>query len=231
MDFLDHLSRALGGRLVDQRAKLPDVTSPRYGKFGGRQLSVVDSIVVHHTAGGKDQTPAQVYAFHTGPERNWSGIGYHLIVRRGQVHYVGDVSTSRACVKDLNPRVICVCLTGDYTREDVDTGDRDALRLTVAAIQAWATASLGRRLAVKGHGEMPGQQTACPGPRLLPLVHELAGAPPAPVPPPATGPNFAKVVWAMEQATRILEREGLRSEAAYIAATYTAVAIAKRDGR
>lgn len=233
MDFIDHLTRHLGGRLVDQRAALPDLDSPRYGRFGKRLLSTLDTIAVHHTAGGKDQTPQQVYAFHTGPERQWSGIGYHLLIRRGQVHYVGDVLTARACVGDLNPRVVCVCLTGDYTKETVDAADLDALRLTVAALQAWAGASLGRRLAVKGHGELPGQTTACPGQNLLPIVHQLAaGTAPAPAPQPTPGGlRFDKVVFQLEEADRRLQAEGLKAEAAFVAANYTAAAIKRRDGR
>jgi hypothetical protein len=41
--------------------------------------------------------------------------------------------------------------------------------------------------------------------------------------------QWAKIVWAMEQSTRILEREGFQAEAAYVANTYTAAAKKKRD--
>ena len=231
IDFYGVLVRHLGARLVDQRATLPDVTSPRYGKFGGRLLGAIDTIAVHHTAGPKSQTPRQVYDFHTGPQRQWSGIGYHLLIQGGRVHYVGDMTTARACVADLNPRVICVCVAGDYTTERLDDSDAEALRLTVGAIQAWAQAALGRRLGVKGHGELPGQATACPGGNLLPLVRELAGAPPT-KPAPVTGkPDMGKVAWALEEATRILEREGLAAEAAFVGRQYTTDAIRRRDGR
>lgn len=41
--------------------------------------------------------------------------------------------------------------------------------------------------------------------------------------------QWPKVVWCLEEATRILEREGLQAEASYIANTYTAAAKKKRD--
>lgn len=63
----------------------------------------------------------------------------------------------------------------------------------------------------------------------------LEGAPapaPGPVPPPApTGPNFAKVAWAMEESIRILEREGRTDSAGFIRSGYLADAIRRRDGR
>jgi hypothetical protein len=92
-------------------------------------------------------------------------------------------------------------------------------------------ATNGRRLSVKGHGELPGQQTACPGTNLMPLVRELAGGTGPALPPVVAKPSMAKVVWALEQATRILEKEGLRSEASFVAKNYTANAIARRDAR
>lgn len=230
MDIVAHLRSALGSRFSDLRTVLPDVDGPN-GRFGRRALTAIRTIAVHHSAGPKTQTARAIYDFHIGPQRGWGGIGYHFLIRQGQVHLVGDPETARACVKDLNASVLCVCLTGDYTREALDDRDAEALALTVEALQAWAQAQLGHRLAVKGHGELPGQQTACPGTNLLPLVRELDKRGTAAPKPPAAGPNMAKVVWALEEATRVLEREGLAAEATYVAATYTADAIRRRDGR
>ena len=51
-------------------------------------------------------------------------------------------------------------------------------------------------------------------------------------PAPAPGAvQWSKIAWAMEEATRILEREGLALEAAAIKSTYLADAIRRRDGR
>lgn len=52
----------------------------------------------------------------------------------------------------------------------------------------------------------------------------------APAAPPATI-KWDKVVWATEQATRILQREGFQDEAIYVASVYTAAAKKKRDTR
>lgn len=64
-------------------------------------------------------------------------------------------------------------------------------------------------------------------------VAAALGGAPAPAPGPAPQPAFRwdKAVWAMEQSTRILEREGFQAEAAYVAATYTTAAKKKRDAR
>lgn len=51
-------------------------------------------IVVHHTADPRDQTWQQIDAFHRAAEPNGNGspgIGYHVLIRQGRVHYVGDV--------------------------------------------------------------------------------------------------------------------------------------------
>ncbi len=58
---------------------------------------------------------------------------------------------------------------------------------------------------------------------------------PAPVPKPAPAPvgavNFAKVVWSLEEAARILEREKLLAERDYIVNHYLADAIQLRNGK
>jgi hypothetical protein len=188
-------------------------------------------IAVHHTAGPKAQGWGEIAQFHV-TNRQWAGIGYHIGIRGGRVSYLGDVSRGRACCMDQNHRVICVCLTGDYEREALDPADAGALMRVVDVIQRWARVTVGRALAVKGHREVPGQSTACPGRNLLPLVHQLAsGVAPAPGPAPQPAFRWDKAVWAMEQSTRILEREGFQAEAAYVANTYTAAAKKKRDAR
>lgn len=223
-----------GETYSDLRSTLPANPHGPNGDFSPRAMGNIEIIAVHHTAGPKAQGWGEIAQFHV-TSRQWAGIGYHIGIRGGRVSYLGDVSRGRACCMDQNHRVICVCLTGDYEREALDPADAGALMRVVDVVQRWARVTVGRSLAVKGHREVPGQQTACPGRNLLPLVHQIAGgaAPaPGPVPPPGIAkPRMDKVVWALEQATRILEREHLLAEAAFVAKTYTAPAIAKRDAR
>lgn len=223
-----------GETYSDLRSTLPTNPHGPFGDFSPRPMGGIDMIAVHHTAGPKAQGWGEIAQFHV-TNRQWAGIGYHIGIRGGRVSYLGDVSRGRACCMDQNHRVICVCLTGDYEREALDPADAGALMRVVDVIQRWARVTVGRSLAVKGHREVPGQQTACPGRNLLPLVHQIAGgaAPaPGPVPPPSVSrPNLAKIAWFAEDVERRMKAEGLATEAAYWRKTVTVPAIAKRDAR
>ena len=224
------LAAALGSGYSDLRYSLPVNPHGPNGDFGLRPWKGLEYLAIHHTVGPRDQSWAAIAEFHVG--KDWAGIGYHLGLRLGHLSYLGDAGLARACCDAQNHRVLCLAVTGNYEAEALAPADAAMLRRAVGVIQVWAQAQLGRRLKVVGHKEVPGQQTACPGRFLMPLVHELAGAAPAPSVPPVVGkPSMAKIVWAMEQATRILEKEGLASEAAFVAKTYTADAIKRRDTR
>ena len=177
----------------DLRASLPSNPNGPNGDFSVRQLSLIDTIAVHHSAGSVLESWKSIAAYHIGPERGWAGIGYHLGIRQGRVSYLGGIEKGRACVKDLNHRVICVCVAGDYTEIPLSATDKAALTRVVAVLQRWARASLQRQLRVKGHGEMPGQATACPGDAIKAILPSLAAitgdgtptSPPAPSVPTA----------------------------------------------
>ena len=64
------------------------------------------------------------------------------------------------------------------------------------------------------------------------LVQWLAAAPDEqpPMPQPGQGVQYAKIVWAIEEAQRILEGEGLMAESQFISDHYKADAIRLRDG-
>lgn len=192
------LAAEFGGQYQDLRATLPRNPGGPAGDFGRRALGLIDILAVHHTAGPKDQTWQAIAQAHvTG--RQWAGIGYHVGIRRGAVSYLGDAGQARACCLDQNHRVLCVCLTGNYEADAVDQADADALRRVTAVVQKWAQATIGRQLSVKGHREVPGQQTACPGAHLLPLVHEIAAGR-APV--PAPGQPSRSLLVAVDKAHR-----------------------------
>lgn len=206
-----YLSASSPGVFDDLRPMLPDVVSEHYGSFSQRPLSGIDTIAVHHTAGPKSQTWADIRAFHIGPQRGWAGLAYHIGIRNGRVAYLGDVAKARACVANLNHRVVCIVVTGNYETDILSPADETALRQAVSAVQAWARDNIGRPLAVNGHGGLPGQSTACPGRNLWPTVRALAalyegGA--VPVVTPAPAPSVA-AFWAAadDQATLPVTRE------------------------
>lgn len=158
----------------DLRNELPSNPNGPNGDFSVRQLSLIDTIAIHHSAGSIDQSWQSIAAYHIGPERGWAGIGYHIGVRNGRVAYLGGIEKGRACVGQLNHRVICCCVTGDYTRVALAQQDRVAIERVVKALQRWSAATLQRQLRVKGHGELPGQSTACPGGAIKAILPGLA---------------------------------------------------------
>lgn len=175
----DALRAEFGDSYDDLRTSLPSNPSGPNGPFTSRQLSGVRYIAVHHTAGPKTQTWEAIARYHVDT-KHWAGIGYHIGVRGGRVSHLGDIGFSRANVANLNHLVIGVCLTGDYTREELEPRDRDALKRVVKVLDAF----LGRKLDIGGHGQLPGQATACPGTALLGVLPTLrtGTAPPPTVP-------------------------------------------------
>lgn len=171
----------------DQRSRFPGI-GVLYGHYPPRSFGMIDTIVVHHTASGKDTTWESVYRLHTGPDRNWDSIGYHFGIRRGSIAYLGAVDTIRACVSAQNHHIICVVLTGNYEAEQVDQNDLSALASLISDIQGWAVREIGRKLAIKCHGDL--NQTACPGRNLRSMVERIArGEGPATPQSPPAGPD------------------------------------------
>lgn len=195
-----------GGAFDDLRASLPANPGGRFGPFGRRSPDAVTILAVHHTAGNRDRPWADIARDHLlplaqGGRLEAAGIGYHVGIRRGRIAYLGDVTTSRACVRRDNDRMLCVVVAGDYTRETLDPADRDALRRVVAVVDAF----LGRRTEIMGHGQIPGQSTECPGGAILAALPSLRGAPVPPPPPPQDGALAAALVAeaASRQAIRL----------------------------
>ncbi len=63
----------------------------------------------------------------------------------------------------------------------------------------------------------------------LPVLKDLNASAPAPT--PLAVVNYGKVVWALEEAARIMERDALLAERDYILSHYVADAIKLRDGK
>lgn len=183
--------------------------------FTARPLSGVEALAVHHTASSRQTSWTAVRDGHWA--KGWSGIGYHLGIRMGKVAYLGDVGQRRACVADNNHRLICLVLTGDYTKTKPDPGDLALARRVVKVLDAF----MGRKLLLRGHSDF--LATACPGALLYSEIQGLRSG--AVVSPPASRPNKAKIAWFAEDAERRMRAEGLLAEAEYWARVYTAKAL------
>lgn len=129
-----------------------------------RDLSLVKYLAIHHSAGSDTQTPVEIANYHIN-SNGWGGIGYHFLVdKNGMVYYVGDISTARANVANLNDAVIGICLIGNFTQGQVPTDlQLDSTRkLCDFFINNFPQLNLGWDF-VLGHKDLPGQATACPG--------------------------------------------------------------------
>ena len=154
---------SLGNKFVDLRDSMP---GDSFNWSWVRPLNQVSFLAIHHTAGPDTQTPQQIANFHIN-SNGWGGIGYHfLIAKDGTVFYVGDIGTARANVANLNEQVLGICLVGNFTsgRVPSDNQMNSAHILCdffinhhpdLSNVNSWD--------AVRGHKELPGQSTTCPG--------------------------------------------------------------------
>lgn len=163
MSKIDLSVPALGEKFVDIRETIP---GDSFNWSWVRPLSQVNYLAIHHTAGPSSQTPDQIALFHIN-SNGWGGVGYHfLIASDGTVYYVGDISTARANVSNLNDQVLGICLIGNFTSGNSPTNEQydSAHRLCDFFINNYpALLNLTSWDSVRGHKELPGQSTTCPG--------------------------------------------------------------------
>lgn len=174
IDLAASLTAALGPRFSDDRAAiLAAGRAYAYTNPAGHKR-----LVIHHSAGPREQTIEQIDAFHRDG-RGWPGIGYNFVARLGVLRYVGDVGTERAHIWGRNADSIGVCVTGSYedgTRPAVE--DIAVIRELVAVLDD----AYRPLLPIVGHGpaSLVGHGTACPGRNLLAMLPTLRGADPSP---------------------------------------------------
>lgn len=117
-------------------------------------------VAVHHSAGPTSQSVAAIQSYHM-TTNGWSDVGYNLLVDQGGTVYEGrgwDVLGAHAT--GHNAGWIGVCWIGDATKIEPSAAAKKAMRWCVEEAQRRA----GRKLQVRGHGQLPGQATECPGP-------------------------------------------------------------------
>lgn len=180
---------SLGNKFVDIREIIP---GDSFNWSWVRPLSQVNYLAIHHTAGPDTQTPTEIANYHIN-NNGWGGIGYHFLISKdGIVYYVGDISTARANVANLNDQVIGICLIGNFTqgREPQSAQLDSANKLCDFFINNYPLLSnLDSWDKVRGHKDLPGQSTVCPGdswqnwrPRLITAASSVP-IPPTPTPP------------------------------------------------
>ncbi len=154
---------SLGNKFIDLRDSIP---GDSYNWSWIRPLSQVNYLAIHHTAGPDTQTPEEIANYHIN-NNGWGGIGYHfLIAKDGTVFYVGDISTARANVANLNEQVLGICLVGNFTQGRVPSDQQldSAHQLCEFFINNYPNLqNVTSWDKVRGHKELPGQSTTCPG--------------------------------------------------------------------
>lgn len=148
---------SLGDKFIDYRQP---IWGNSFTWSWERPFSQVQYIVFHHSVTDHDATPDDIALIHKA--RGWAGVGYHFIITKdGRVWYVGDISTARAHVKDMNEKVIGICMIGDFTKHLPSDAQINSGHLLASFLLKHFSQLKGWAESVKGHKDL--QATACPG--------------------------------------------------------------------
>lgn len=130
------------------------------GSYPIRDLSQVDTIVVHHSATSSTaagSNPEGYAVFHV-TVRGWPGIAYHLVIQPdGNVYLTNYLKTQSSHTGTLNPTAIAIALSGNFDQEQFTATQQQAL---IKAIN-WVQRQVGRKLKLRGHYQYSSK--TCPG--------------------------------------------------------------------
>jgi hypothetical protein len=148
----------LKDRFVDYRK---DIWGDSFSWSWARKSTEIKYLVIHHSVTIHEATADDIALLHKA--RGWGGIGYHFVITKdGKVWYVGDVSTARANVANMNEKVIGICMVGDFTKHlPSDQQIESAHLLCKFFIEQAAWPNVKCWDDVVGHKEL--DATACPG--------------------------------------------------------------------
>jgi len=121
--------------------------------YNKRMLSRIEYIALHHSGGGG--TIEQYAKYHVS--KGWPGIGYHYVINKeGEIFQTNYIDTVSYNVGPQNPKVIGICVKGNYDKETLNQKQKDALVYLVSLLRV----IVGYK-PVKGHYEF--KATDCPG--------------------------------------------------------------------
>lgn len=159
----DLIIPSLGNKFVDYREYIP---GDSYNWSWIRPLSQVNYLAIHQSSTTDTQTPEDIANFHIN-NNGWGGIGYHFLISKdGKVFYVGDISTARANVANINEQILGICLIGNFIEDRSPTIEQldSTHKLCDYFINNYSELSnVNSWDKVRGHKELPGQSTNCPG--------------------------------------------------------------------
>ncbi len=146
--------------LKDLRHRLPVHPTRRYSR---RQLAQIEEVIIHHTLGPVDQTPAEIADYHASPGNHicadgCPGIAYHILIDQfGQAYQVNDLEAISYHVSGENTRTVGICLIGNY---DNLLPSKEQYKTTGKVIK-WINRRVGKNLAIGGHRDYSSK--SCPG--------------------------------------------------------------------
>lgn len=144
--------------------------------------------VVHHSDGPVTQSVRSIQDFHMDG-RGWADVGYNFLVdHQGRIYEGRGWLVVGAHAKGHNTSGIGVCVIG-RDGKDITAAAKASVRWLYDEAKARRA---GRPLAKRGHGQLSGNATACPGSTLLAWVKAgmpVDGHTPAPAPRPAPAPG------------------------------------------
>lgn len=149
-------------------------------------------VAIHHSAGNTDDTVREIQNGDMDSD-GFSDIGYNWLVDQdGNVYEgrKGGWSAVGAHAKNQNSAWIGVCWIGHGDKTQPSAAAKKAIRW----VYDEACRRAGRKLAYRGHGQVPGQSTACPGKHLKSWIADgmpagSTGTPPKPSNPKPTNPK------------------------------------------
>lgn len=171
------LSAMLSAEFGENYENLVDVlpSNPDVAPYSKRPLTDIAFIVLHHTEAPSATTWQSVNAYHT-QHNGWYRAGYHLAIRdnadRCMVSMLNLPETRSYHAHTVgNNHGLAVCVAGRKDTDPVTAAELDALTRTVEVIRRWAT--WREWLPVVGHGDVPGNETTCPGRYLNEMIPTL----------------------------------------------------------
>lgn len=144
--------------LIDYRKRLISRIDKHYRR---RDLSRVDTIIVHHSGSDKS-TLESMSVYHTEDKpdgHGWPRLSYHYVINGGVIFQINDIDKLTYHCKGYNIRSIGICMIGNYEDKLPYPDDLNALTGLIKTLNFSIPG-----LKVIGHRDV--HNTLCPGKKL-----------------------------------------------------------------
>lgn len=138
----------------------PNHRLPNKRAYRDRDLSQIEQIVIHHTAGTESETPDSVNEYHIN-SRGWPRISYHYFVKgKNEVYQTNELKKHTFQVKGGNNyKSLSIVVAGNKSKTEVT--ESEYIGIVAAILDIYE--KLGRKIPVIGHQDAQSEGTACPG--------------------------------------------------------------------